>query len=78
MKKQKFNKKLVLNKETIASLNNQEMNGILAGSGASCVTCATCPASCNTCPSCPPCLTYTCTVDPCHQPTLNEHTCACK
>lgn len=34
MKTQKFNKKLVLNKNTIANLNNSEMNGLFAGKDA--------------------------------------------
>lgn len=31
MKKRKFNKKLALNKNTVANLDNREMNGLLAG-----------------------------------------------
>ncbi len=66
MKQKKFDKKLVLNKETVAHLDRQEMSGLVGGSGAVCLTpaihYATFVASCyeticnfnKTCPICPP------------------------
>ena len=47
MKKKKFNKKLVLNKESIATLNSSAMNNILGG-GSWPVECPSWPANCKT------------------------------
>jgi len=42
MKKEKFNKKLVLNKETISNLNNIEMDNVKGGQGGSEAANSTC------------------------------------
>ncbi len=70
MKKQKFNKKLVLNKETIAKLNGEEMNEVKGGTdtintfatvcNSGCVTCQTCGNTCNTCYPCIETILQTC------------------
>ncbi len=62
MKKKKFDKKLVLNKETVAHLDPQKMDE-LRGGGTTVIVCIT-PAisaylscyetECKTCPTCPP------------------------
>jgi natural product precursor len=55
MKKIKFSKKLQLNKETIANLNNDEMNKVKGGTGSACLSvCGSCPKVCQTIldPSC--------------------------
>ena len=51
MKKVKFSGKLSLNKETIATLNNAQMNQILGGAPETGST-SGCDSTCNT--SCPP------------------------
>lgn len=42
MEKKGFKKKLVLNKKTIATLNNGKMDGVKGGTGYTQVTCNTC------------------------------------
>jgi hypothetical protein len=61
MKQKKFNKKLILNKKTIANLNNGEMKDVNGGkddiSNSLCITCFTCDTDCGatcfgvTCPT---------------------------
>jgi natural product precursor len=45
MKKVKLNKKLQLNKETIAKLNTAQMNGLVGGSTPVCTVGATCSSA---------------------------------
>lgn len=57
MKTKKFEKKLVLNKKTIANLGNNELGNALGGgipdpTGYTCLV-ETCPTDCGTCYTCP-------------------------
>ena len=59
MKTIKFNKKLVLNKTTVADLNGNEMKNLYGGGDESadtnCASCiVTCPETVYTIPCCPP------------------------
>ncbi|MBI5219079.1 MAG: hypothetical protein HY958_09130 [Bacteroidia bacterium] len=58
MKKPKFIKKLVLNKDTIARLNNEETNAVRGGGGESGVSCWTvCQTGCQQTCTCVPTVT---------------------
>lgn len=66
MKSKKFNRKLMLNKKTVANLNTNEMNGVLGGGGQdddyltnSCNPCAFTPG-CPESVGCPQVVTETC------------------
>lgn len=73
MKTKNFQKKLFLNKKTVANLNNNQMGVVFGGCDQSYLSCSTLPAKC----------TYTdlCTeFDPCYRPTrincpVTEWTC---
>ncbi len=49
MKKVKFNKKLQLNKETVANLNNEEMKNLKGGGPITIINCQTVLTICASC-----------------------------
>ena len=78
MKKIKLNKKLQLNKETIAKLNNDQMNGVKGGASETCVTnCGTCATYCGTCVTCAGCETITACYTQCINTTAIPNCKAC-
>lgn len=78
MKRKQITKKLTLSKNTVANLNNLEMNGALGGATANtchpeeCRTLSDCVTGCYTCPEtcavgCPDTNFVSC--EPCNPPT---------